>query len=521
MEMELRIVTSQLEANSDGSLTVSGYVNKTDQLSNILGVTKKFVEKIAKGAFTRAIQSASRDIEFLAEHKKDLILASTRNGSLELTEDEQGLFMRAIITPTSWGKDYYELINSGIHRNMSFGFRTIKDKWKLIEPNLYERTIEELELFEVSVVKDPAYSQSTIAARGIDLVEEVKVPSKVELSKNRIEDSVYKKEERKSNMKTVHYYGQPAKESEEKEQRKAEYKQVESYLRGEERALNHTGNGTSAIPQNVHQEIIKKLEETAPVFGRSRKFPTLAGSLKIPRENSTDQAGFVGEGRDVTELALSFGEVKLEQKRVGASISLTNMLINDSGVNIVDYVSDLLSRRVGKTIEASIFTGNTEEEFRGIVHDTDVKEVNVVVPVGKKLIDSLKIEDLLDLYNTIHPDYLTDSAFYIQRDVFNVISKMKDEAGHFYMQNGYVNGKLTYTLFGAEIIVTNSLTAENPIVFGNVGLGYAVMVKGESGLQMITDTKNALAGTKMFIYDMYVDGAVFNPEALAKLTVSE
>ncbi|MGE7586480.1 HK97 family phage prohead protease [Peribacillus sp. NPDC101480] len=181
MKMELRVQDSELRANSDETLTVSGYVNKTGQLSNILGVTKRFVEKIAKGAFTRAIQSSSRDIEFLAEHNSKLILASTRNDSLKRTEDEQGLYMEATITPTTWGKDYYELINSGIHRNMSFGFRTIKDSWKLIETNLYERTIEELELFEVSVVKNPAYSQSTIAARGIDLVEDVEIPAEPEV----------------------------------------------------------------------------------------------------------------------------------------------------------------------------------------------------------------------------------------------------------------------------------------------------------------------------------------------------
>ncbi|MEH7391621.1 phage major capsid protein [Bacillus sp. JJ1503] len=83
----------------------------------------------------------------------------------------------------------------------------------------------------------------------------------------------------------------------------------------------------------------------------------------------------------------------------------------------------------------------------------------------------------MDIYNSIHPDYLSGSVFYMQREAFNVISKLKDAAGHFYMQNGFVNGKLTYTLFGAKVIVTNSLTATNPIVFGNVGLGYGIMVK--------------------------------------------
>ena len=179
MKMELRVQDAELRANTDGTMTVSGYVNKTGQLSNVLGVTKRFVEKIAKGAFSRAIQTAPKDIDFLAEHKSKLLLP-TRNNSLKLTEDEQGLFMEATITPTSWGKDYYELIDSGILRNMSFGFRTIKDSWRLLETNLYERTIEELELFEVSVVRDPAYSQSTIAARGIDLVEEVEIPTELD-----------------------------------------------------------------------------------------------------------------------------------------------------------------------------------------------------------------------------------------------------------------------------------------------------------------------------------------------------
>ncbi|MEH6983957.1 HK97 family phage prohead protease [Priestia megaterium] len=175
MKMELRVQNAELRSSSDGSMTVSGYVNKTEQLSEILGVTKRFKEKIAKGAFTKAIQNAPKDIHFLAEHNNKQILASTRNGSLQLKEDSQGLWISATIAPTSWGKDYYELIKSGIYQNMSFGFRSISDSWKSIGANLYERTISELELFEVSVVRDPAYSQSTIVARSIEIIEEPEV----------------------------------------------------------------------------------------------------------------------------------------------------------------------------------------------------------------------------------------------------------------------------------------------------------------------------------------------------------
>ena len=180
MKMELRVQDSKMELNSDGTLTVSGYVNKTNEPSNVLGSAKRFVERIGKGVFTRALENSKRDIDFLAEHDSSKILASTRNDSLTLHEDESGLYMEATIAPTSWGRDAYTLIESGIYRNMSFGFKVVKDKWKSIENGLYERTIEDLELFEVSVVKNPAYSQSTIAARGIDVIEDVEPPSELQ-----------------------------------------------------------------------------------------------------------------------------------------------------------------------------------------------------------------------------------------------------------------------------------------------------------------------------------------------------
>ncbi len=44
MKMELRIAKENLETNSDEVLKVSGYVNKTEQLSEVLGVSKRFKE---------------------------------------------------------------------------------------------------------------------------------------------------------------------------------------------------------------------------------------------------------------------------------------------------------------------------------------------------------------------------------------------------------------------------------------------------------------------------------------------
>ena len=175
--IELRMNSFNVIENDDeGKLIVSGYVNETGKQSHLLGNKKKFKETIQKGAFTRAL-SKGNDVHFLAEHDENKILASTRNGSLTLKEDEKGLLMTAEISNTSYGRDYHTLIKDGILRNMSFGFSVDKDNWNRGNDGTYTRDISDLTLYEVSVVTNPAYPQSTISARGLNVVEDVEIPN--------------------------------------------------------------------------------------------------------------------------------------------------------------------------------------------------------------------------------------------------------------------------------------------------------------------------------------------------------
>ncbi|WP_434797587.1 HK97 family phage prohead protease [Terrisporobacter vanillatitrophus] len=178
--IELRMNSfNVIENDEDGKLTVQGYVNETGKQSHLLGTKKKFKEIIQKGAFTRALKKGN-DIHFLAEHDENKILASTRNGSLTLKEDEKGLLMTADISDTSYGRDYHTLIKDGILRNMSFGFTVDKDKWNKEKDGTYTREVNDLTLFEVSVVTNPAYPQTTISARGLNVLEDVEIPQDTE-----------------------------------------------------------------------------------------------------------------------------------------------------------------------------------------------------------------------------------------------------------------------------------------------------------------------------------------------------
>ncbi|MGL5624106.1 HK97 family phage prohead protease, partial [Cetobacterium sp.] len=116
--IELRS-TANLSLSED-ELFVEGLVNKTNTWSEVLGSRKKFREKVLPGVFSKAIEKAKR-VDFLSEHNKNLLLATTDNHSLDVYEDNEGLQMRAKIAPTSYGKDIYTLIKEKIVAHMSFG----------------------------------------------------------------------------------------------------------------------------------------------------------------------------------------------------------------------------------------------------------------------------------------------------------------------------------------------------------------------------------------------------------------
>lgn len=481
-----------IEENTDGSLQVKGYANKTEKPSQPLKDVNgnEFIEVIAKGAFAEALRN-SNDIDFLAEHDKQKILASTSNDSLQLREDEQGLYIEATITPTSYGKDYFTLIKSGILKSMSFGFRSLKDNWTKLSNGMYQRTVEALQLFEVSVVKTPAYQDSILQARSLETPENIEIPSNI-----------------------------PQKTSEERSQssmKKLNQTNPEESLNTiikENRALQTTADGSAVIPEKVANTIIEAIEDISPVFALAQKFPTQAGSLKVAREgNSEIVAGFVGEGTDLVEQQLKLEYVEMKQKRVGAAITLTNQLINDSAVNMDEYIPHLLAKRVAKAIEKSMLVGTGTDEFNGIVNDTKIGHVDVT--------GSITYDTLQDLYLQIHPMYLNGACFIMQRDLFKQVAKLKDNDGHFILQNGVVNGKINYTLFDIPVYVTENLPATTPVVFGNVTEAVAVLIKQEQGLREIVDSGLALKGAKMYLFDFYADSIVQNPQAIAKLNVTE
>ena len=137
--------------------TLEGYAS----VFNVATDLGRFSETIERGAFSRAI-SEDHDVRALVDHDSGRVLGRTKNGTLELREDKRGLFSRIHLPDTQEARDLATLIKRGDLDGMSFGFTVERDRWEKQEDRQM-RFIEDVNLFEVSVVAFPAYEDTEVA----------------------------------------------------------------------------------------------------------------------------------------------------------------------------------------------------------------------------------------------------------------------------------------------------------------------------------------------------------------------
>ena len=150
----------------EDKVEIEGYVNAIERNSKpLMSRIGRFIERICKGAFKKAIHR-NDDIHILLNHDWDRDLGSTKQGNLELEEDNIGLHARATINDP----EVVEKARKGELVGWSFGFQD-RDVENSTEQGMPLRAVKDLDLFEVSILdrsRSPAYEGTLVSARSVD-----------------------------------------------------------------------------------------------------------------------------------------------------------------------------------------------------------------------------------------------------------------------------------------------------------------------------------------------------------------
>lgn len=162
----MTIRTAEFADDSGEKKIVTGYASTFDQPYMLYsGDGWQYWEVVDRNAFDQTDMS---DVIMQYDHE-GRVFARTRNNTLEVYPDDEGLFIQADLGGTELGRGLYEEIRGGYTDRMSFGFAVdgdFEEKRKTEEGvTIYTRHITSVgKLYDVSAVSIPANDGTSIDA---------------------------------------------------------------------------------------------------------------------------------------------------------------------------------------------------------------------------------------------------------------------------------------------------------------------------------------------------------------------
>ena len=158
---QMRSIASNFQTREDsGEKRIEGYFavfNSTYELGPDMS------ESIAPGAFSNTLDA---DIRALVDHETMYVLGRNKAGTLELREDDKGLWGSILLNPNDQdAMNAYARVSRGDVNQCSIGFNIRSEETDFRDDGSIHWTITDIELAEVSGCTFPAYSETSEEAR--------------------------------------------------------------------------------------------------------------------------------------------------------------------------------------------------------------------------------------------------------------------------------------------------------------------------------------------------------------------
>ena len=155
----------QVRSDDPSAVGIVGWPSTTGDAYDVTDWLGEYKETIRAGAFAKTLKESDY-VPMLYDHKGDVLAAfhQGENRTMNLSEDAIGLRSDAIfdIEGNAASRYVVSAIGRGDLSKMSFAFRATKENWN---EDYSDRGVNELQLFDTSVVKSPANKMTTVMLR--------------------------------------------------------------------------------------------------------------------------------------------------------------------------------------------------------------------------------------------------------------------------------------------------------------------------------------------------------------------
>ncbi|TVQ59908.1 MAG: phage major capsid protein [Phycisphaerales bacterium] len=191
------------------------------------------------------------------------------------------------------------------------------------------------------------------------------------------------------------------------------------------------------------------------------------GDLPWPTANDTGNKGaIVGENTPAGREKINFGaQVWKASKFTSKTVLIPNELLEDSPINLLSILPEILGERIGRIMEEKFTTGaGGAGQPEGIVNGS-TQGLQAASPTA------FTADELLSLQHSVDPAYRMGAAWMMNDQTVLAIRKLKDGEGRYLWQSGMETGApdrlLGHPVFTNQEMPTIAASAK-PIVFGDL-----------------------------------------------------
>lgn len=276
------------------------------------------------------------------------------------------------------------------------------------------------------------------------------------------------------------------------------------------------GNNGVIVPTTIANKIITTAFNMSPILEKATKYNT-KGKLEIPvygKDGNNDIT--VAYGQDFTELvekAGKFTSVTLEDYLIGALAKIGNSLVNNTDIDLVNVVINIIAEYVKLFLEGEALNG-TENKIAGC------SEIPATQTVETAVAGVISYDDLVKVKNKVIQSFRKGSIWVMNQDTQTVVETMKDgnERPMFLPDP---TGEFDGMVLGYPVYVSDNMEGiaggKSPIIFGNFS-GLALKTTKELEIQVLREKYATQHATGVVAW-LECDIKIEHLQKLSKLTI--
>lgn len=239
-----------------------------------------------------------------------------------------------------------------------------------------------------------------------------------------------------------------------------------------------TTEGGHLVFDEYLPEIQRIIGEQSLALKLARIIPMKKLYMKIPYAGSTAASvAWTAEETAATESKVDFGQHSLMADRLDAFSTVSNELLEDADVDVVDYLVELFTEAMGEEIDNQVFAG-TGSPVSGITVGVNACGYSVTFDSGSQSWSQLKADYLSKMISKVSSSVLAGCVWVGNQTALHYVRILKDDQSRPIYQfpyQGAVGSVYGFPFYTSAKMPSTETGASKPmLIFGNFKRGYII-----------------------------------------------